>query len=45
MSIFSGQDNKIKARIAPCLDFGLVGQMSVSSPLRLEWCKSCRRGG
>ena len=31
--------------LLPALIFGLVGQMSVTSPLRLGWCRSCRRGG
>ncbi len=35
---------KIKARNAPCLDFGLVGQLSVTSPLRLAGYTSSRRG-
>ena len=34
---------KNKARIAPCLDFGLVGQLSVTSPLRLAGCTSSHR--
>ena len=31
--------------LLPALIFELVGRMSVTSPLRLGWCKSCHRGG
>ena len=45
VNLFQDKTTKSRQGLLPALIFGLVGQMSVTSLLRLGWCRSCRRGG